>query len=302
LPGLATLGARFSIHMAGDGAGQPFDGSPQPTPLVDLLLTVKDPTSGKSAPGVGVNRVRLNVDASVIQYSTDFPMGGAAVELKDINSNEVIEDPIFDLDGGFQGLDYRFETSSFGNMLVGKDAAGNTTNRNQNLRSPWNFDGNDGGFTAGLGATTDFSAVTVKPYNWGEDYNFNNIEDGVCGGDATIRCFKIGLGSPVPSDPRCAHLGGFAGNRACNSVEDSRGENTGAFDDFNNNWSTKGGCGYQTRATSTCTSITTRGCFTDADCLGSCLNTQNPVVSTYRACANNGQCGTTWQCQDTAQG
>ena len=49
------------------------------------------------------------------------------------------------------------------------------------LLAPWNFDGNDGGFTNGLGALTDEASLQPNLIaNWGEDKNFNKVEDGVC--------------------------------------------------------------------------------------------------------------------------
>ena len=76
LPALATIGTRFSIQMASDDTGQPFAGSPQPTPTVELLLYVSDRSSGKSLSGIAVNRITLNVDAVDVFYSTDFPASG----------------------------------------------------------------------------------------------------------------------------------------------------------------------------------------------------------------------------------
>ncbi len=287
-PELATFGTRFSIKMAGDGAGEPFAG--QPTPTVELLLYVSDRTSGKPLSGVAVNRLKLNVDAVDTFYSTDFPQGGTQVI--ELNDNEVAEDPVFEYGALFQGPDGRFETKTYANLLVGKNAAGSTVNRNQNLRSPWNFDANDGGFRSGLAAPTDEVAVADPIYNWGEDENFNGIEDGHCGGDAAIRCFNIGAAG---SDARCAHLP--AGPpRACLTDENRRGNGSG-FASFSQNWSTRGGCGWQTRAPSTCSLVTTRGCFNNTDCNGVCYNTGNSLLSTFSTCNSpTPTCGSVWQC------
>ncbi len=295
LPDLETLGTRFSIKMANDAAfAAATSGAPSPT--VELLIQVADPTSGKSSGGLGVNRLHLNVDAVSIAYSTDFPLGGTDIQVVDLNGNEVVENPVYEPGPGFQGLDYRFETRSYGNLQVGKQGsgAGTTVARNLNLRSPWNFDGHNGGFTAGLGATTDEATVVDNIYQWGEDENFNNIEDGVCRGEPSIRCFKIG---GPGSDPRCT-----VGPTDCDSIEDRRVNGSG-LSNFSSNWSTKGGCGWQTRATQRCGTITTRGCFTTADCNGTCINANNSIVSTFKTCTQTGQANCTggvWQCASTA--
>ena len=66
--------------------------------------------------------------------------------------------------------------------------------------SPWDFDSNNGGFSVGLAAPSDETAAdTFNIHNWGEDKNFNNIEDGICGDDEAISCYIFGVGT----DARC---------------------------------------------------------------------------------------------------
>ena len=98
-------------------------------------------------------------------------------------------------------------------------------------QSPWNFDTGAQGFRSGLGAVTDEASIGDPISNWGEDKNFNGIEDGVCDGDGSIACFQFGGGL---SDARCAHLT----NQGCSSVEVNGP--TGAFVQ---NVNQAGGCG-----------------------------------------------------------
>ena len=58
--------------------------------------------------------------------------------------------------------------------------------------SPWNFDGNDGGFTVGLASPADETAADIfNIHNWGEDKNFNGIEDGICASAPAIACYNF---------------------------------------------------------------------------------------------------------------
>ncbi len=60
--------------------------------------------------------------------------------------------------------------------------------------------------------------------------------------------------------------------------------------DFVQNWNTKGGCGWQTKAPNVCSGNPNRGCFDNDDCNGQCIFPQNPFLSSRDLCANNGEC------------
>jgi hypothetical protein len=251
------------------------------TPTVELVLEVSDPSTGKSAGGVAVLRQRLNVDEAATYYSTDFPTGGIDVQVLDLNNNEIEENPITD-PGAVSGLDYRFETRSYGDLTSGLDEVGAPVPRNQNLLAPWNFDGGDGGFRGGLASVSNVDAADIFAiHNTGEDKNFNGIEDGVCVVDPSIACFNF------PTDPRCPGGGG------CASIENLAGD--GSFTSIHHNQ--KGGCGWQTRSENVCTGNDQRGCEDDSDCLGSCRRLGNEIVSTLEPCStscpNTSECGIT---------
>jgi hypothetical protein len=232
VPASAAMSANFSIQMAGDGTGEPFEdtGGGQPTPTVEMLLEVTAGVSGKTSSGLAVDRQRLNVDTITTWYSTDYPSGGTEVvdngPGQTGNNDEIAENPITE-NANFQSNDYRFETFVFTPL--------NTGGVNQNLMSPWDFDGNNGGFTIGLASPADETAADIfNIHNWGEDKNFNGIEDGICASAPAIACYNFS------GDVRCTAA---SGDPTCNSVEDNGGGLS-----FVNNWNTKGGCGWQTRA------------------------------------------------------
>ena len=256
-------------------------------PTIEMVLDITAATSGKTSAGTAVSRHKLNRDESSTLYNTDFPGGGTAVVVVDWNENEIAENPIFEPGTGFQGGDYRFETKDYGSILSGLDADGNVVPRNQNLGSPWNFDANNGGFVSGLGGVTDEESVELATSiaNWGEDKNFNDIEDGECEFDRGQPCYDFG------GDPRCPAI-----NDSCESRE-NKGPGTG----FVQNWNTKGGCGWQTRADAACSGAEGRGCFDNADCLGQCIVANNPLASGLQSCGT-GQpsCPAAGQCSDLA--
>ncbi len=249
------------------------------TPKCELVARLTSATSGKTEATVLVSRHKLNIDDQAFYYSTDFPTGG--VEFRDYNNDELIEDPTTDpLD---PDLDYRFETTFWSDLTTGLDAAGSSVAVNSAVSSPWNFDGTSGGFVSGLGAISDDAAIADLIALWGEDQNFNGIEDGVCQNDPSIACYAF------PNDPRCP------GN-TCISVENNNADGT-----FTQNRNTRGGCGWQTRAPGTCSGDPQRGCFFPDDCAGTCQVPFNQVVSTFAPCgALFGSCGTTMQCANSA--
>jgi hypothetical protein len=274
IPAGAAMAANYAIVMANEAT---FGGQ---TPTVELVLELTASTSGKTQSGVAVARQRLNVDTVSTMYSTDYPGGGTSEVLDEGpgqkgNNDEIASNPITEL-AGLQANDYRFETMTFGSLTA--------TGKNLNLLSPWNFDGNDGGFRHGLaGPTTEDAANIFAIANWGEDKNFNNIEDGRCSLDQSIACFTFG------ADPRCTGAG------TCNSQENNAGGSS-----FTKNWNTKGGCGWQTRATGDCTGDATRGCFTNSDCLGTCRVLNNDVASTFTPCSTTPQCPSALACENSA--
>jgi len=81
LPPDTGMSANFSIQMAGDGPGEPFEdtGGGQPTPTVEMLLEVSAANAGQTQSGMAVSRQRLNVDTITTWYSTDYPSGGTEV-------------------------------------------------------------------------------------------------------------------------------------------------------------------------------------------------------------------------------
>jgi hypothetical protein len=252
IPAGSALSANFSIMMASSIPG---------TPEVEMLLEVVSETSGKTSSGLGVSRHVLDADESSVFYNTDYPVGG--VSYRDRNNDEYIEGflgapPIpGDVDDpepttllGDYRLDYKFEAVRWGDLT-----AGNT--RNTTLQAPWNFDITDGGFTSGVGAETDQGAIGDVIAQWGEDKNFNGINDGECQEDDTVWC---------ESTDDCDDAG--LGDVTCISLED-RDDDNGVLD---RNWSTNGGCGWQTKAPNRCSNDPRRGCYTNDDCVspGTC--------------------------------
>jgi hypothetical protein len=191
--GLIPPGNSVAVNFAVQVSSGPI---PALTP-VDMVLGVSAKKSGRAVEAFVVSRHTLDVDESSIFYSTDFPTGGT--ETRDKNNNETIENPTTDPEdvGGFTGSDYYFETRTY------SDLTATGTNSTATLRSPWNFDSNNGGFTVVLNNITTKNIATTLA-QWGEDKNGNGVLDG--GEDR---------------DP-------------ANGVLD-------------NNWGTRGGCGWQSR-------------------------------------------------------
>ena len=212
IPDGAALSSNFSIQMAPSIPG---------TPEVEMILEVVSRSSGKTTAGLAINRHKLDVDENSIFYSTDFPTGG--VEFKDRNNNEIAENPTTNI-GDFL-MDYRFETRTWSDLTAGGT-------KNMALQSPWNFDGNRGGFTSGLGATTDESTIGDVIAQWGEDKNFNDIHDGFCNLDTTVGCV-------TKNDCILAGAG-----TVCNTLEDRDPVNLV----LDYAWGSLGGCGWQTKA------------------------------------------------------
>ena len=216
-----AFGISFTIQMGS------FDGLYD----VDLLLGISAKKSGKAAEGLAVYRTWLNANEQAVYYSTDFPTGGT--EYYDWNNNETIESPATFLGDVNNACDYRFESVTWSDLTQGGT-------RNTGIQAPWNFDTNNGGFTAGI-VVNSTTTLTPLPANWGEDRNFNNVLD--AGEDR---------------DP-------------ANGVLDQ-------------NWSTLGGCGWETRAsgqltggvwhTGTIGSVSAVACMVDGSTLGQCQRTE----------------------------
>ena len=280
LPAGNAVAESFGVRMVDPIAG---------TPEVEMVLEVTAATSGKSSKGVAVNRHRLDVDEQSIYYSTDFPTGGTAVVVVDRNNNEIAQGTYPPPTGGQLGgtpttnigdflEDYRFETKSYGNLMAG--------GKNPAIQAPWHFDNGPNGFTNGIGAVTDESTVTDIIAQWGEDKNFNGVNDGVCRLNAQIPCTP-------PTDTVCQVQ---TGNSQCNSVEDRDTLNAV----LDTNWSTRGGCGWQTRAPASCSLNSARGCHINSDCLGRCRNAANNNSSSSIACMDNTPCLPGETCQGFA--
>jgi hypothetical protein len=241
IPPDTGLSANFNVVMAEAIAG---------TPEVELVLEISAAVSGKTARGVSVRRITLNVDESSVFYSTDYPQGGT--ELQDRNNNERIDDPLTLIAEPTLRSDLRFETVVYSDLTAGGT-------KNLGLQSPWSFDLDDGGFTSGLNAATDFGQITDTITNWGEDLNFNDQLDYYCSGDESL-VLPGGRPGCDPDNDQC----GLSGAGVCLSLEDRDVSGTpGVLDQ---NWSTRGGCGWQTRAPGNCSTTTTLACYVDADC------------------------------------
>jgi hypothetical protein len=248
----------------------------------DMVIGVSAKTAGKAVESFAVQRETLNADETSFFYSTDFPTGGAALNY-DINNNEILETVTNDPRSFVN--DYFFETRSYSDMTVG---GFNTTAA---LQAPWNFDTNDGGFTSGVNNLST-STVTTLSY-WGEDKNFNNKLDGFCTTNTTLPCTK---GDPSQAckfcnndktvvctvDGDCASVGGTCGSfGTCNyDLGEDRDPNqvTGS-DVLDQNWSTNGGCGWQTNGagatggiwhTGSIRSTTFTGCLASGQASGRC--------------------------------
>jgi hypothetical protein len=240
IPQGAGLSANFNIQMANAISGEP---------VVELVFEIKAQTSGKTASGVQVNRLTLDVDEANTFYSTDYPMGGSDVVF-DYNGDEQVSDPLTVVGEGCPpncaGSDGRFETRQFASLQVG--------GKNTDIASPWAFDVNNGNFRSGLNATSDEANINDIITNWGEDRNFNGFLDWNCSTGAQSSCGTNGQkDDPDPCPGR--------GEGICQSVEDANGNES-----LDQNWSTLGGCGWQTRAPGVCSGDSSFGCYTTADC------------------------------------
>ncbi len=185
VPQNAAVSANFAIQVANSIVGKPE---------VEMVLGVSAKTSGRPIEGVAVSRHTLNVDETSFFYSTDFPTGGT--ETRDVENNETIQNPTSDPVDFFE--DYQFEQRTW------SDLTATGTNTTSALKSPWNFDSNNGGFSVFLNNITPRNLIVTKPAQWGEDMDGDGVLD-----------------TGEDRDP-------------VNAVLD-------------NNWSTRGGCGWQTR-------------------------------------------------------
>ncbi|MCP3980277.1 MAG: S8 family serine peptidase [bacterium] len=233
IPAGSAIAANFAVQMAAFIAGEPE---------IELVLELTASTSGKPAKAVGVSRHKLDVDEDETLYSTDFPTGGT--EVHDHNDNELAEDPTTNI-GDFQE-DYRFETRVYGDLTAGGT-------KNLQLGAPWHFDFDNGGFQVGLGASSDESTILDTIAQWGEDKNFNTVNDRRCNPPREdLACFNNN--DCLTANPPAT---------TCSSIEDR--------DPANNvldlNWSDSGGCGWQSLAPSSC-ALDPGGtfCYTDDDC------------------------------------
>ena len=239
LPAGSTATPSFTIQVSSAITG---------VQQADMILGVSARTAGKGVESFAVQRETLNVDPVSFFYSTDFPTGGIdPVGGRDFNNNEILETVTND-PSSFLG-DYNFETRSY------SDATAGGFNTTANLRSPWNFDTNDGGFTSGIQNGSQPSS-TVAIALWGEDKNFNNRLDGFCSGATSNPCTQ-GLATETcdrcSNDPTLPCTGpADCGGNACNDLgtctftldEDRDVAANGILD---KNWGTRGGCGWQTR-------------------------------------------------------
>jgi hypothetical protein len=241
IPPGAGLSANFTVVMQEAISG---------TPEVELVLEVTAAVKGKTSTGVSVNRVTLNADESSTLYSTDYPMGGT--EQQDRNNNEWLDNPLTVSEPVLRD-DLRFETVVYSAIF------GTSGTKNQGLQSPWNFDLDDGGFQSGLSGVTDILAITDNVTNWGEDLNFNDQLDWFCSLDESL-LLPGGRPGCDPDNDQCLGMG--AG--ICTSFEDR--DEHGVTDELDRNWSTAGGCGWQTRAPGSCSTTSGQACYGDADC------------------------------------
>jgi hypothetical protein len=216
-----------------------------------------------------VDRHVLDADELSTFYSTDFPGGG--VSIRDYNNDEVEQNP---------DASQRFETIIWSDIHSGLDATGAPKAVNTAVEGPWDFEGSDEGFVSGLVGVSDPFLSGIA--NWGEDKNFNGIEDGMCQADLSRVCYTF------PQDIRCP-APGFA----CNSYENEYGDQS-----FVRNRSSRGGCGWQTRSQHYCSADTARGCETDADCLGRCEVPTNSIASTLDPCDGIEDCPMAHQCSE----
>jgi hypothetical protein len=191
LPAGVTITPAFTVQVA--------NGMPASTQTVDMIIGVTAKPAGKAVEALIVQRETLNADEFSLFYSTDFPLGGTeSVGGYDINNNEVLE--AVTNDPALFTNDYFFETRSYSNMTA--------TNPLVNLKAPWNFDTNNGGFVNGLNNTARPGPEIMV--QWGEDKNFNGRLDGFCTIDNSIPCTQ-----GIPISEGCKRCTGNHG-RTCN--------------------------------------------------------------------------------------
>ncbi len=216
---------------------------------VQMLLGVSAKASGKPAESLLAFCDTLNADERSFFYSTDFPTGGS--EVLDHDNDEVAENP--STNAGDASRDYRFDTMTWSSITA--------TGRNVGFTGPWSFDSSGNGFRVGWNNTsTRGLAETVA--NWGEDKNFNGVLDYACALSPTIACPGA---FPVQACGRCSNNSSIicvgSSNAPCGGgvticvtdvslgscvSEEDRDPQNGLLDD---NWSTVGGCGWQTNGT-----------------------------------------------------
>jgi hypothetical protein len=233
VPAGSALSANFSIQVSNAIPAQPE---------VDLVLEVQAATSGKTASGIAVSRHKLDTDESSVFYSTDFPTGG--VEIRDRQNNEVADNPWTQISDPFGTEDYIFDTWTYSDLTAGGT-------KNTTLGSPWNFDINAGNFQSGIAAPTDDASISNTIAQWGEDKNFNGIDDRRCTNSPGTTCVR---------DADCPGGGALT----CQSIEQRDAPNA----TLDRAWARSGGCGWVTKAPNTCAGFPTIPCYTSADCPG----------------------------------
>jgi hypothetical protein len=215
----------------------------------DMVLGVSAKAAGRGVESFAVQRETLNADEVSFYYSTDFPTGGSeTVGGYDINNNEVLESPTNSVNNFL--LDYVFETRSYSDLTAGG------FNSAANLKAPWNFDTNNGGFTSGINSRS-FNGQGITIALWGEDKNFNNRLDGLCSGDPrrsctddngiSEGCFRCGNdpNRPCFTTADCVGVTTCDSKGTCNfTLDEDRDEANGVLDE---GWNTAGGCGWQTK-------------------------------------------------------
>ena len=262
LPQGAAISVNFTVAVA-----QSLDNASDPQPEIEMVLELQAPTAGNTALARAVNRHTLNVDETSVFYSTDFPTGGS--EIYDLNNNDIVENPITTPDFV---TDYVFEGRTWGDLTM------NGANAALVGLVPWNFDVNDGGFTSGITSASDNESIADVIAQWGEDQDFNNVISGNCIDDPSIQCNRF------PGDPSNCPVG--PNNFGCSQVED-RDPTNAPIPLLDQNWSTAGGCGYQTKAPGTCSLDSDRGCYDDADCAADA--TATPPLGDGGVCSGPGQ-------------
>jgi hypothetical protein len=240
LPPGNTITPVFQIQAAGVITG---------VQQADMVLGISAKAAGRGVESFAVKRETLNADEISFYYSTDFPTGGSeTVGGYDINNNEVLE-TVTNSTNNFL-LDYIFETRSYSDLRVGG------FNSEANLKAPWNFDTNDGGFRSGINSRS-FNGQGITVAYWGEDKNYNGRLDGLCTGDPRRACTDdngISEGCfRCANDPNrpCFVAGDCIGATTCDpkgvcdfELDEDRDNANGVLDV---SWNTAGGCGWQTK-------------------------------------------------------